>query len=1093
MSKGFKYSLLIITTIFFFLYIGLKIFPPGYIIHIDVTEGLSVDKLYQRYIYTYSNDIGESLAEQARIPLFYLVFGIYELADLPDEDYIKVKILVLMLLTFLVYLTTVSQLIKFLDKETPHEKYTTKYILPAFLGAFYYLTNYWFTNRLMHFYLFFSSVTIPITFYYIFTYLYSEKFLYRNLLSLIVVLSIFTATPHTVLFEGLIITTLTAVFLFHHKFTTKQKLSKLLGLALFTVFYILANSYWLLPYFATFSKPDAIVSETVVEFLAKNSQLGNSVRLMGYWLTDLEDYFLPLKSVAFLQEFFTLIPLFLFGIALIKLRRERRIIAALILLLGSGVLLASFTPLSKQLYYYLMFYSPIKFIGWLFREIDKLGIILAFVYSLVFSLLFFYLGNRSKRSIPILVVLYLGVMANNLYFLNKTLNDYYLPQEVPKEFEQAIELIDSDKDEFNVAWYPGVPQPYWSSTKEVRFKFSNLISPKPAITTRSDMMNYLHYLFKEEHIYYINMGQALDRVGVKYLVIRKDESVFDKFLYDDRLETQTSLEKILSTANLAVYKNKEFTGLSKFYDEQLTSNYGLDTLIKIPGLGIMVEREVTMPNTELLLEGSSPNFELSADGKYITKKEVPYDGLTTFIDYTDKPSNIALSSTQLLLKDNRKIDILLKDYRDRFIYPADFTTKKDDGNPGYWKLGSLENLTHAEVDLFFSNMGLEINQFDYENGVVVARDGWQKAKEITRGRALYFNFSNHPNLDLSNNDITYYSQADDFKYFWNIIRSDKFTTVGVRALQIDLISNIDEDLIPHFKIYAYDNEGNLLDINFMYPDLNNKVHAIIKLPPNTAKCDFSIWTLSKSQDYGYEVEDLSIQDISNNVEPVTLSFEHKSSCTENCEVFARLLKSNISGMLEIMVNDIKFEADTKIDNDDEREEYIWYHLGNVEQVGDIPTIRLINIEGFNSVNALLFLNQDEYNATINEAEYLPPQVLKLRDTTVKYPQVYTRQLNPTKYEITIKDANGEEGVLAFSKPYSQNWVLDGKKTELVNGYINGWKFDELKNGTYTVEYAPQEHFYTGVEISIVSLGLAVVYLVLTKVVTVSVAKSTSHG
>ena len=63
-------------------------------------------------------------------------------------------------------------------------------------------------------------------------------------------------------------------------------------LLLFGVFYILLNTYWILPYLVSLSVPDAILSETIVNLIGRYATLNNSIRLMGYWLVHPNSYLL---------------------------------------------------------------------------------------------------------------------------------------------------------------------------------------------------------------------------------------------------------------------------------------------------------------------------------------------------------------------------------------------------------------------------------------------------------------------------------------------------------------------------------------------------------------------------------------------------------------------------------------------------------------------------------------------------------------------------------------------------------------------------------------------------------------------------------
>ena len=161
----------ILTIVIVSIYVSVVIFKPGYIYFRDVTESIDVSKLYERYIYTYSNDIGESLAEKSRIPIFYFLNSIFSVGKalriFDDSGYVKIKILSLFVLSLSIFIYTTYKLLKELQKdEEKSEKKDLLLSLAASLGGVYYVGNYWFSNRIAHFGLFFSTVTIPEFFTY---------------------------------------------------------------------------------------------------------------------------------------------------------------------------------------------------------------------------------------------------------------------------------------------------------------------------------------------------------------------------------------------------------------------------------------------------------------------------------------------------------------------------------------------------------------------------------------------------------------------------------------------------------------------------------------------------------------------------------------------------------------------------------------------------------------------------------------------------------------------------------------------------------------------------------------------------------------
>ncbi|OGC57041.1 hypothetical protein A3H26_03430 [candidate division WWE3 bacterium RIFCSPLOWO2_12_FULL_36_10] len=1022
----------IMVSLIFLSFVGYKLFKPGYIIFTDVTESLDIRSTFQKYIYTYSDDMGESLAEKARIPLFYLIYSVYKIFYFNPASFIKVKILVLMALTLFSFIFSLKLLEKHLETDTKKNLWITA----TTFGALFYITNYWFTNRILHFYLFFSSVTIPINFALFYIYLHSEKRDFRKLIYLIFFLSIFTATPHTVLFEFVIFFTLSIVYIFTSSWS--QTKNRILPLIYFFIpLYFLTNLHWILPFAISKSAPDAVWSKTITNLLSKNAEIINSVRLMGYWLVDIKDYFIQNNSVIpYIQIVLTFFPLAILT-ATIILFRKKVISKLLLVLFLLSTFLCTSGFITNKLYFYLMFDSPVKNFGWLFREYDKFGIILAFVYSICISLLAYkMLGNKILKYL--FVAIFTLLIASQLYFLNSQLDKNFRSTIVPEDFFKVNYLLRQDNELYNTAWYPGTPKPTWVDTKEVRFIFSNKVSDKPSITTRSELIYYLDYIFSNTNLEEINVGKALDIVGVKYLVARKDESLFVSEDLVNKLDKQESLEKVFSGNYLVLFKNKEFTGLFKTYKNQIIADMGLNILKSLDFYNI--------------------------------------DTKNTLINFTDDFSNLNISKYFIL---NDPLNYKINKFSNRFVYPANYVSEVENGNADKWRKASLKNLNHAESSFFFNNLGVTNNQFDYDNLVVNARDGWEK---VDNGKkpisTMQIKFSDHNNVTIDGKEISYTSKPGDFKYYWDTIRSDRFSTKKIKAIHIKFDSNIDKSLIPHFKVSSYLNDDRV-DIKFIYPDENGDVDNIVKIPAEATEADFSMWTLSATgKGYDYKLEGFEVLDISDNVKPLTLSFKTKNYCgSSECVLLARTLNNKRGGDIQFNVDEKYFGVNTKLaeESDVSKESvesvYKWANLGSFRSSKSALSINLLNINGFNSVNAFALLTKNEYEDLINENANDENLSESSGSTTIK-----AEKVNPAKYKLQI-DTDNKPFVLGFSKPFSKNWLANGKESKLINGFINGWELkDSDKNGV-TVEYKPEKFFHIGLVISVSTTVLLLFWLI----------------
>lgn len=1045
MSKKNVYTTLLVLLAFLALltYVGYVIFQQGIIYQRDVTDGLNLSNLVQRYFFTYSNDTSEALtlAEKSRLPLFSIIFGVFKLSTLvynSADNYVKVKILLLYVASFFAFFIYTYKLLKLIFEDKNH----SKLLLSSAAGAFFFVLNYWFTNRITHFGLFFTTALIPIAFYYLYKFFLTETGQFRDLVKLSCFLFFFSATPHAVLIFAVLFITLffTAAIL-----KPKQTFKKYWQLLSFFVLYAALSAFWLAPFLASNSKPDAILNKAIVQTINKNALFPNSLLLKGYWLAGDSDYYAQPNKNA--QKALSWIPLFVLVAALFLWRRKKVLFLPIMTLSAVSLFLATSNPITDMFYFTLMFKPPFQSFGWLLREYDKFGILIAYVYALTFALIVAKVNKKILLSL--ITVTYIFVLINYLYYLNFVLITNYTPVKVPDDFSAINKELSKDMDEYNVLWYPAIPSPTWSKSKEVRYIFSNLVSASPTITQSSEYINYVENLFEKEQLLSVDLGNALNLLGVKYLIVRKDfepTGVADQI--NHYLTLQPSLLITKETPLLTLYTNKKYTGLVTTYSSRLVTSMGLNILKLFPPYG------------------KNPANE--------------------YIDYTDKPSLAPRSFPATYVGEDAYFDSEISQTKSKFIYPYKYSFDKEDGNPGAWKTGSLENLTHAELDFFLPQLGLDIKQYDFANGVVIARDGWQKRNATDVGKEINLSFSLKPNVILDKNSLEYSSVSEDQKEYWNITRSDAFDVTNVTALEINLSENIGTNLIPHYKITFYNGEGFVVDTQVFYANSTNTLRAIIKLPEQAKSADFSIWTVSGTESYKYKINGLKIQDITDKVEPVKLSFKERTGCERDCILYARVFVSQIGGTLGINAGTNSFVIDTKLTDDAVEPRYKWVKLGIIANLDKYTTFELINTKGFNSVNALVAIPKEQEISATEIGSVHTPRIERMG----------VKQVNPTLYEVDVKNDIKAPVMLTFAKPFSTNWRFSAstEKPLLINGYINGWYITDLKAGKYYIYHRSQTFYLWGLGVSGVTLASVAIYLLVSaKVVIKSEPISKSQG
>ncbi|GAH41017.1 unnamed protein product [marine sediment metagenome] len=98
------------------------------------------------------------------------------------------------------------------------------------------------------------------------------------------------------------------------------------------------------------------------------------------------------------------------------------------------------------------------------------------------------------------------------------------------------------------------------------------------------------------------------------------------------------------------------------------------------------------------------------------------------------------------------------------------------------------------------------------------------------------------------------------------------------------------------------------------------------------------------------------------------------------------------------------------------------------------------------------------------------------------PEVIFKEINPTKYEIEIKDAK-HPYFLVLSENFNKNWKIYLNKKSLpenehyiINGFANSWLIKEKGSYNLIIEYMPQKYMNFGILISSLTLFFSISFL-----------------
>jgi len=117
-------------------------------------------------------------------------------------------------------------------------------------------------------------------------------------------------------------------------------------------------------------------------------------------------------------------------------------------------------------------------------------------------------------------------------------------------------------------------------------------------------------------------------------------------------------------------------------------------------------------------------------------------------------------------------------------------------------------------------------------------------------------------------------------------------------------------------------------------------------------------------------------------------------------------------------------------------------------------------------------------------EYKPPVLYTEQAYTnsLVTPDIDFRRISASEYLVSVRNARNPF-VLGFSERYSPQWIAEYMDTDMpvaseqdhfiINGFANAWNVDRTGNYSVRIRFRSQKYFYSGLKISIFSVGILV--------------------
>jgi hypothetical protein len=282
----------------------------------------------------------------------------------------------------------------------------TRIRIATIIGALFFAYNPWSFERIPHWYLWIGYAIIPLFFVSI-IYAFRNPTNLKYIATSIFLWTFASTTPHMTVFYGLIFGIVFAAFILKGVFNKVRKIKTvrinarnsghknptlLLVIPFLTIIllYVLVNAYWIYPVILSSQlrsiSPNYLMVEETLEYLSREANFLNTFRLVTSWQE--HPFELPVQGT-FLYNvwYFASLALPIFGFsALIISRKFLKYTCLFSIFAIVGIILAMGTQSPLNYFKYILENPLLSDYGWLVRDPDKWGFLIAFTYSFLIGI-----------------------------------------------------------------------------------------------------------------------------------------------------------------------------------------------------------------------------------------------------------------------------------------------------------------------------------------------------------------------------------------------------------------------------------------------------------------------------------------------------------------------------------------------------------------------------------------------------------------------------------------------------------------------------------------------------------------------------------
>ena len=959
----------------------------GEIVHYDLVRPPELDRFFEFYFPMWNEHQGISVLSTLPQLLFYLPF--FGIGFLFDLDTLSVLVLILIVSQTLAGVS-MYYMSRYLLSRSFEASHYIVFSSSLFTGFAYSCSNF-FISHGIHPFIRLTYALAPFLILSIIVGIEKRKRRFFVLAGFIWCGMI--GSIHWLVYGAILVCSIIGIYFLSDLIKTKREgCIKKIGQSIFFHFtsaiiiivsFILFSSYWILPGFlmgGTSRYKNILTTQNLESWYSRTSMIElmrmNSTNTPTSTVYSSDGFIFG--SIELLNLLFILgLAIFLFGILAIIFKPKNRYTTLFSIILIGSLFLVTMIDITPQLFFWFIFEAPFhNWYGWAFRTPKFSQFIAISLFTLMgFSMVGlqirlqkwkFSMKYKKILGSSIIILLITSILITNWPVLTGDLNRQVLPEQISDEFTLTNSWLEKMEGDFKVLWLPSSRSREVSDNQKYSYKkdIHVLSSSKPTydFDYNTQINGYgiyvLSSIFSESSSKSLicnnitsNLGKIISPLGIRYIIFHNDNSDLYKKndLILNNLKNQKDLELVMRFNFIYIFENTAFD--QDFNYRFYTSTQNNMVFGGLRSLGTFGDLPEFQPRQGGLIFGNQKHYEKkgledSIGSLIFTEFGGIEEILFTFMDEkhfispfeqikTNRIPETTWSKNRMtnLIQDKSQSagDIVAWDwpYGEECVYT--------------WSPGNLKKNIPEEDEELIVYYNFEVGMEDFY-------------PHTSNTHLTQSNYSTIGQFAL--NGIIENGTNDEVE----IVKSQVIGLPGGRgycSISMDFAYN---EMID-FKVFIklYDENSSLFEKRLLIKEHGSseykKLHKNVFLPEKAKYYLFQIEGKANQDTIGqWWIDEVNVQFLKDSVESNRFKLDFNVNEDDQYNIYTRNLMGKKGGTINIRIDGDDHHSLNTVST---HSAFKWNNIGSRYLREGRHSIEVDNIEGFNAINLIAVVPQDE--------------------------------------------------------------------------------------------------------------------------------------